>query len=544
MRATILCFLIILVIAFPPGSSVLAQDAAGEAMDLRGKALVNGAAYIPPQCYIKTTDAAGRVHNPCFTCHQQATPPNFTNDQDLQLAYDFPADATGNHWSNLFEDRSVAAAAISDEAILAFLRTDNYHDADGEIGLLSRLADLPEGWDYDGDGVWEGYVPDCYFDFDDAGFDRNPMGQPTGWRAFAYTPLAGTFWPTNGSMDDVLIGLAEPFRRDVEGRPDRTVYALNLAIVEALIRRTDVPVDPVDERTLGVNLDGNGVLGMADRVGYYWSPQAGGHRMSYVGQAAALQLSGELHLVPGLFPEGTEFLHSVRYLDPGDDGSIALSARMKELRYARKVGWRSYSALRQSAVAESVETHAFPNRLRQVLGDMEAGVSNDQGWVYQGFIEDANGALRPQTYEETVYCVGCHGGTGAATDGILAFPRKLPADSFRRGWYDWSQRGLSGIPEPMRSDGQYEYTHYLRQNDAGDEFRANGEVVERFFDDAGRLKPARIEALHQDIAVLLYPSRQRALMLDKAYTLIVLKQRYAYGRSVAMTVPQQVYREV
>lgn len=132
---------------------------------------------------------------------------------------------------------------------------------------------------------------------------------------------------------------------------------------------------------------------------------------------------------------------------------------MKELRYARKVGWRSYSAVHQSAVAESVETHAFPNRLRQVLGDMEAGVSNDQGWVSQGFIEDANGALRPQTYEETVYCVGCHGGTGAATDGILAFPRKLPADSFRRGWYHWSQRGLSGIPEPMRSDGQYEYTH-------------------------------------------------------------------------------------
>jgi hypothetical protein len=179
-----------------------------------------------------------------------------------------------------------------------------------------------------------------------------------------------------------------------------------------------------------------------------------------------------------------------------------------------------------------------------VLGDVESGVSNDQGWVYQGFIEDADGELRPQTYEETVYCVGCHSGIGASTDGILAFPRKLSADAFRHGWYHWSQRGLSGIPEPVRSDGKYEYTHYLQQNEAGDEFRANPEVLERFFDTSGQLKPDRIEALHQNIGTLLDPSRQRALMLDKVYKLIVEQQSYIYGRDATVTALEEVHREV
>src|SRR4051794_7376282 len=45
--------------------------------------------YIPPQCYAKTRDDAGRVHNPCYTCHVTTPPPNHVVDADLQLSYDF-----------------------------------------------------------------------------------------------------------------------------------------------------------------------------------------------------------------------------------------------------------------------------------------------------------------------------------------------------------------------------------------------------------------------------------------------------------------------
>src|SRR3546814_2792844 len=44
--------------------------------------------------------------------------------------------------------------------------------------------------------------------FDDTGFARDGSG----WRAFRYKPFPGTFWPTNGASDDVLIRLPAIFR--------------------------------------------------------------------------------------------------------------------------------------------------------------------------------------------------------------------------------------------------------------------------------------------------------------------------------------------
>ena len=52
-----------------------------------GAPLGNPTAFIPPQRYTKTRDAAGVVHNPCFTCHVRGRTPNAINDQDLQLSY-------------------------------------------------------------------------------------------------------------------------------------------------------------------------------------------------------------------------------------------------------------------------------------------------------------------------------------------------------------------------------------------------------------------------------------------------------------------------
>jgi len=511
--------------------------------NLNSKALMNEAAYIPPQCYTQTIDEQGQVHNPCFTCHQAATPPHFVNDGELQLAYDFAEYARTNRWDNLFKNRQAQVAAISDETILAYIRVNNYQDEHGRIFLAEKLRYLPSAWDVDADRHWDGYIPDCYFNFDNQGFDRTPEGDYSGWRVFAYYPFAGTFWPTNGSTDDVLIRLPLSFRLNTAGVFDKTVYQVNLAIVEALIKRQNVPITPVDEQLLGVDLDKDGQLALADKIVYDWAPLAQ-RNMSYVGQAQQALARGEQHLAAGLYPLGTEFLHSVRYLDLNDNDEIQMAARMKELRYARKVAWRTYSSLEHAAANEIKEKADFPDRLKAVIGDMERGVSSGNGWRYQGFIEDAQGDLRPQTYEEHVFCVGCHSGIGAITDSTFAFARKLPVDAYQQGWYHWRQRGLTGLAEPRRQEGQYEYSFYLQHNGAGDEFRANEEIKQRFFNAEGTLKADRIAALHDNIGLLLLPSRKRALNLNKAYKIIVEEQSFKFGRDATIVPPEFVHQHL
>lgn len=519
------------------------EAVSGTTQDLTSIVLVNETAYIPPQCYTQTIDTQGKVHNPCYSCHVVSREPNYINDADLQLGYTFAEYANTNHWTNLFKDRSAQVAAIDDESILDYVRTGNYFDAEGRIALATRLGELPAGWDYDKDGVWDGYVPDAYFNFDAQGFDHGPDGAYSGWRAFAYHLFLGTFWPTNGSTDDVLVRLAPAFRSNEAGDFDLNVYKTNLAVVEAMIRRQDVILEePFAENGVDLDKDGN-AYGTAVKVTYDWAPLEG-RTMSYVGQARVEQEAGRVHLAAGLYPEGTEFLHSVRYIDVDATGETRLAPRLKELRYARKTSWLTYSALLDLILAEQKEAHDFPDRLRTVIGNVEYGVSNGQGWRYQGFIEDAVGDLRPQTFEETVFCVGCHSGVGATDDGVFSYSRRLGVDAFQKGWYHWTQKGLRGTPEHVRADGRHEYSYYLENNGAGDEFRANAEVVAKFFDDQGELIPAEIETLHTDVAHLLFPSRERALSLNKAYRVIVAEQSFIEGRDATVTPPANVHHSV
>lgn len=512
--------------------------------DLTAKTLVaNKAAYIPAQCYTKTLDANGVAHNPCMSCHVPSKAPNYLDDGDLQLSYSFAEYANTNRWQNLFKDRSHAIAAMSDEHILQYIRQDNYQSNDNIISLALTLQSVPSGWDFDKDGKWSGFIPDCSMNFDNDGFDRKPDNNYSGWRAFAYAPFLGTFWPTNGSTDDVLIRLGEPFRNTAAGNFDLTTYKVNLAIVEALIKRADMPIEAVDENLFAVDLDKDGRLATATQIRYDWAPREG-RFMSYVGQAKTLQDNGELHLAAGLYPEGTEFLHSVRYLDLDETGTVTIAPRMKELRYARKASWRTYPELEDFIMAEVKDKDAFPDRLRQLIGNVEYGISNGQGWVYQGFIEDKHGDLRPQTYEETVACMGCHGGIGATADSSFAFPRKFSHEAFQQGWYHWSQRGLQGQAEPKRADGEYEYSHYLLHNGAGDEFRENREVIQQFFDVSGKLKPEALVRLHSDVSELLLPSAERALQLNKAYKVLVDEQSFIYGRDTLLAPPANVHETV
>jgi Tol biopolymer transport system component len=409
------------------------------------------------------------------------------------------------------------------------------------------LSELPAVWDYNGNGKWEGYTPDCYFNFDNQGFDRDPTNGFTGWRAFAYYPFPSTYWPTNGSTDDVIIRLAKNFRINEKGEFDPMVYRINLAIVEALINKRSVNIEKVDENRFGVDLDKDGILGMADRVVFDWAPLEN-RNMSYVGQARLDQQQGRVHLAAGLFPEGTEFLQSVRYIDVTSEGDIAPATRMKELRYMKKRTWRTYSDLEESALNEIKEKDDFPDRTRQFIGNPEQGVNNAEGWLLQGFIEDRSGDLRPQSFEETVACIGCHGGTGATTDSVYAFSRKLDAGHYRRGWYHWSQKGLKGINEPkvqIRGAGVfYEYTYYLMYTKSGSEFRDNPEVEAMFYNPDGTIRQDMVDQLHEDITVLLHPSAERALLLNKAYRTIVEDQDFVNGRDINITAMANVHKDI
>ncbi|WP_319381036.1 hypothetical protein [Thiomicrorhabdus sp.] len=502
------------------------------------------AAYIPLQCYTKTRGMNDKVHNPCFSCHTPGKIPNYLDDSEFQLLYDFRDSTRKNPWINAFKDRSTAVARISDADIQSYVQTSNYFDQNGNLTLAETLKNaLPEKWDFNQDGRWEGYIPDIYFNFDNEGFDRNPEGSETGWRAFAYYPFLGTFWPTNGSSNDVIIRLAPEYRQDTQGQYSKAIYKLNLAITEAMVRQKNILIEATDETLYQVDLNKNGRLDTANEIVYDWAPNEK-RFMSYVGKAKQLFDQKKIHMAGGLYPVGTEFVHTVRYVDVDESNTLTLAKRIKELRYAKKYAWSTYFQLRNVVMSEEKEAVGFPERLRTIKGNAETGVSNNQGWVYQGFIEDRSGSLRPQSFEESLTCVGCHSGVGATTDSSFAFPRKLNADHYQHGWYHWSQKYVQKLPEPQWLDGTYEYSKYLLENHSGNEFRNNDEVQSKFFDEQDQLNRVTIDRLHQDVSQLLAPSRERAMQLNKAYKVIVDEQSFIYGRDAHVKPLENVWEEV
>lgn len=73
-------------------------------------------------------------------------------------------------------------------------------------------------------------------------------------------------------------------------------------------------------------MDLNGDGAMTDQV-----TQIRGLPERYAGAARDVEVT--LYL----YPQGTEFLHTVRYIDP--EQPTLLSTRMKEVRYSKKVLW-------------------------------------------------------------------------------------------------------------------------------------------------------------------------------------------------------------
>ncbi|MHC0053263.1 hypothetical protein [Actibacterium sp. D379-3] len=477
---------------------LMALRPTSQAVEQAGR-FYNVEGVIPPQCY---TSIEGK-YNPCYVCHQtydDDARPNYMYDGALQEAYNFSDAALTNHWVNLFVDRTADVAAISDDEILDYINTDNY------APLAERLT--AQGWG--------GYVPDLAgYGQGAAAFDEIGIAKDgSGWVAFNYKPQPSTFWPTNGSTDDVLIRLPEAFR------DSRDAYIANLGLLEIAFQdyaQTTVP--PVDEAALGVDLDGDGALGVTGVIK---------RRATYVGGAAE-QAVNRMR-----YPQGTEFLHSVRYVGLEGD-TIVTPPHMKELRYMRKTVDMTEAELRTAYDNERQEKK--DENLPRYIDVGDLGMDTGMGWLLLGFIEDADGALRPQTREEQFFCKGCHTTAGAVLDQTWAFPRKVAGVA---GWGYIDYRAMRDVPSKGQQIGEIE--QYFTRVGGGDEFRSNDEMIARWFNADGSVNTEKVRAA--TVYELIAPSRERALKLNKAYRVITAEQSFIFGRDATVTPPRNVHSSI
>lgn len=468
-------------------------------------------AGIPAQCYTKSDGTS----NPCWVCHTDSHYPNSMTDFRLQAEYAFSEEGQQNHWTNLFVDRRSVMQQMSDAYVLSYIRGDNYT-------RLRELMREKKGF--------KGYVPDLDFN---AGFDELGFAQDgSGWRAFRYKPFPGTFWPTNGSTDDVLIRLGKKFQSK-NGSPSLAIYRANLALLEASLSSDPaisdellrVRIEPIDETLIGHDLNKNGTLeqSVTELVGL---------PSHFLGDAS------DERLWRALYPKDTEFLHSVRYIDP--DQPSMISQRMKELRYMKKFIALEPSQLMGLYEHEHDEKDA--GRLPVVQGSAESGLRNKFGWYLQSYIEDNVGRLRLQTHQEQQACIGCHSNLGVTVDQTFSFARKVP------GTDGWRYQDLRGIPDvPQLGHDEPEFLTYLTRVGGGDEFRENQELIDRFF-PGGKLDEASVRRAapggDQDFAWLVLPSRKRALDLNRAYMALTREQRFDRGRDAVLKPAQRVLRQV
>jgi hypothetical protein len=467
--------------------------------------IYNAESVIPPQCYTKTDGDK----NPCYVCHQSYTDPsrpNFVKDGSLQGNYEFSDEGMTNSWKNLFKDRSKEIDAIDDNAIMEWVSQDNYSS------FIKRLSNDPS---------WKGEMPEIKnLAYPKKAFYENGIAKDgSHWIAYNYKPLPSSFWPTNGSTGDAMIRLPKAFR-EVEGQYSEALYLQNLALLEQSIKQT-VKEDQANNQNV------------------------------YLGDASNVNVEFML------YPEGTEFLHTVRYLGINDDESIYNAPRMKEVRYMKKAKFKSISALKSSYFIEAKEK--ILGQLPQTINIGDRGIDNGFGWILNGYIENENGELRQQNKQEMAFCNGCHKTLGSTIDQVFSFSRKLEGSE---GWGYIDLTKITDVPNIIISSEQNaeehqqgvhygdqngdqngEYLTYFQRVGGGDEYRQNSEMLARWFHDDGQVNKEAVEAL-TSIYPLITPSKERALALNKAYKLIVAEQSYIFGRDAVLKPAKNVLKQV
>jgi len=469
----------------------------------------NPESVIPPQCYTKTEGDK----NPCYACHQNYSldekRPNIMNDGDLQGSYDFSDEGMTNSWKNLFKDRSDDIAAISDEDILNWVNQDNYtpfienleknSEWGGEIAKIENLA------------------------FPHKAFDESGLSlDGSHWVAFNYKPFPSTFWPTNGSTGDVMIRLPAEFQNK-DGQFNKDIYFANLALVEMALKNSSrISTIPLLEVEVGQDLDDDGKL-ESEIIEIE-------RRAHYFGDASNVELTSML------YPEGTEFLHTVRYIGVDEQGNPFNAPRMKEVRYMKKIQFKRSNLLSTSYYREAKEKDAGKLPVTVHIGDR--GIANGFGWIINGYIENQDGSLRQQHRQELEFCNGCHKTVGTTYDQTFSFARKLDG---REGWGYIDLNKLQDAPNYGEDKG--EYLTYMERVGGGDEFRQNQEMLDRWFNDDGSVNQEKVTSV-ASLYQLIMPSPERALALNKAYKAIVNEQSYIFGRDAVLKPATNVLQQV
>ncbi len=530
----------------------------------------NPYAQVPAQCYIETSRG---TQNACQYCHTNAAYQQGLGNNNpqaglearignLQLEYAFaPYDtvaplATVNRWENTLKPenlRAVVAAMGIDTAtwdMRTYLRTDNWKAAyaqrpgdpkqwDAGVQSAFRLfpgldpADLPASSD--------GFVRSQQAK---NGFFTDVQGWITGWRAINFMPY-GIFTPMTGSVSGIYIRLPEIFMQREDGSFDLATYAQNLDLLERVIQGRLLPNDS----------------------------------KTYRGKATSVAVER------GLYPLGTEFAHPLHYVDVRAEGTR--SQRVKEVRYMYKVRDWQPSQFRPGEKSEG--TGIYGN-------DAQGWVDNGAGWLLAGYIEDKNGALRPQTREEMAQCIGCHSGitrtefptftsgTGNTVDSTWAMPRKFAGEL---GWQEMNYLlykadrstpetvtpGKAGQGDPLNRElGKGELRYFLetvvgaslygdmpqavekvlgQHIRAANGYSADWPALDTTSADSFQQAQALRQTLMREFTAkgghletdgtlkggLLYPPERDALAAAARYRQVVVSQRYTKGKDVFAETP-------
>jgi len=389
---------------------------------------------IPAQCWIETGYG---TQNACLYCHTDYLASKkhgnaFPLGED-QILYSFPTpDLNKVLWRNTIFPHEIDKRLrkenipVPDINDVTYVRQDNWlpafkqarpnetdhwlNDGPQEFVLFPALDPMhlfPESEQNPTSDGSHGYI-------DKEGFVRDEKAQLTGWRAINFFPY-GIFTPLTGSVSGIYIRLPEPFRA-AQGKPSLEIYKKNLELLAKSIKNR-----PFEES-------------------------------HYYGDASDTTVKA------GFFPVGTEFAHPLHYVDLNADGEAGAKVdgvsankgktyefpgtrakRLKDLRYMYK--WKEVTL-------DDIDEDAHPENY--VIGNEGQGwVDNNAGWLLVAFIEDRKGALRPQTTEEMMQCIGCHGKVGNTVDSVWSFERKLPGSIGWRemdyGDYDSKKPGKSKL---------------------------------------------------------------------------------------------------
>ena len=394
---------------------------------------------IPAQCWTETSYG---TQNACLYCHTNFLAEikhgnAFPLGED-QILYSFPSpDLNKVLWRNSIFPQEIVERlqkeniALPERGDVAYVRRDNWRSAFAK----ARASGNSEWLNKESAAfvLFPALNPQHLFPYrekdptrggthgfvDIEGFVRDEQTAYTGWRAINFFPY-GIFTPLSGSVSGIYIRLPRPFMTE-KGNFSREIYQKNLNLLELNIKNRSY------------------------------------NETHYHGDASQVEVVG------GFFPVGTEFAHPLHYVDLNADGEAGAivdgvvdnkgmtfefpgtrSRRVKEIRYMYK--WKKVAI---DNINENAHYKYF------VIGhEGEGWVDNNAGWLLSAFIEDRRGDLRPQTTEELMQCMGCHGKVGNTVDSVWSFQRKLPAEA---GWREMDY-GAYDSKHPQRSRLQ-DYTH-------------------------------------------------------------------------------------